>query len=138
VAIFVARHGRTEALVVHRSPAGGAYWHTIAGGVEPGEEPGTAARRELLEETGLDTEPKATGIVFVYPLHEESDERRALYEPGLTEIRVECFLAEAPDGWEPSLDHEHDGYRWLPAAEAPGALFWPDIAEAMQQALAAP
>ena len=28
-----------EFLVAHRSPGGGGYWHTIAGGVEPGWEP---------------------------------------------------------------------------------------------------
>lgn len=136
MAIFVRRGA--EVLVVHRSPRGGAYWHTIAGGVEPGEEPGAAARRELREETRLDVIPQPTGIVFAYPLSHEPEERQELYEPDLTEIRVECFLADAPDGWEPILDHEHDAYRWLPAAEAPGALFWPDIADAMRRTLGAP
>src|SRR5437870_6675137 len=53
VAIFVTRHGRSEVLIAHRSPRQGAYWHTIAGGIEDNETPLAAAARELAEETGL-------------------------------------------------------------------------------------
>jgi dATP pyrophosphohydrolase len=134
VAIFVARRARSEVLVVQRSPEGGGYWHTIAGGVDAGEALADAARRELLEETGLVTAVTATGD-FYYPLAEEPPERRARYEHGLTEVHVHCFVADAPDDWEPALDYEHVAYRWEPAAAAPGALFYPDIADALRRAL---
>lgn len=134
VAIFVARRGRSEVLVVRRSARGGGYWHTIAGGVEAGEALDEAARRELLEETGLAADVRAAGD-FRYPLSEEPPERRAQYEPGLTEVHVHCFVAEAPDGWEPTLDDEHVEYRWVPAAQGPDALFYPDIGAALRQAL---
>jgi dihydroneopterin triphosphate diphosphatase len=117
VAIFIRRGG--EVLVVHRSPTGGGYWHTIAGGVEAGETAPDAARRELREETTLDTEPAETGVSFVYEA-----------------TRVDCFLVDVQAGWEPVLDHEHDGYRWVAAADAPGALFWADLAAALRQVLA--
>jgi 8-oxo-dGTP pyrophosphatase MutT (NUDIX family) len=116
VAIFVRRG--PELLVVHRSPTGGAYWHTIAGGVEEGETAAEAARRELQEETGIDAQVVGTGVWFVY----ES-------------TRVDCFLADVPDGWEPALDHEHDDYRWVAAADAPAALYWPDLADALRRSL---
>jgi dATP pyrophosphohydrolase len=134
VAIFVARRSRSEVLVVHRTPELGGYWHTIAGAVEAGESIADAARRELFEETGLETDVSATGD-FRYPLSEETPERRARYEPGLTEVRVHCFVADAPDDWEPTLNEEHVECRWAPAADAPGALFYPDIADAMRRAL---
>jgi 8-oxo-dGTP pyrophosphatase MutT (NUDIX family) len=123
VAIFVTRRGRSEVLVVHRSPAGGGYWHTIAGGVEPGETAPEAARRELLEETGLDTDVGLSEVAFDYLLE------------GRPAMHVDCFLVDAPDDWEPQLDHEHDGYRWHTAEDAPGALFWDDTSAALRQLL---
>jgi lipoyl(octanoyl) transferase len=135
VAIFVTRRRRAEILVVHRSPELGGYWHTIAGAVEAGETFAEAAARELQEETGLATPVHATGD-FHYPLAEEPPERRKLYEPGVTAVHVHCFVTDAPDGWEPTLDDEHVEYRWDAAADAPAALFYPDIADALRQALA--
>ncbi len=136
VAIFVARRGRAEVLVVHRSPQGGGYWHTIAGAVEDGETPAEAAARELLEETGLDRAPTATDISFVYPLENEPAARRAEYTPGLTGVNVDCFIVDADDDWEPVLDDEHVEYRWSAAGDAPGSLYWDDIADALRRALA--
>jgi 8-oxo-dGTP pyrophosphatase MutT (NUDIX family) len=138
VAIFVVRRGRSEVLVVRRSAEGGGYWHTIAGGVEAGETAEEAARRELLEETGFaaatlsEHEP---AIEFMYALSEEPADRQAQYEPGIVEVHVDCFVVDVPDDWEPTLDHEHVGYRWATAAEAPDALYWPDTADALRRAL---
>jgi 8-oxo-dGTP pyrophosphatase MutT (NUDIX family) len=140
VAVFVTRRNRSEVLVVHRSPPQGAYWHTIAGGVEPGETPAEAARRELWEETGLRLEalgPRVAVTELMYSLSEEPAARRALYEPGVVEVHVDCFIVDADDDWEPTLDWEHDDYRWTDAAEAPGLLRWPDTAAALQRLLEA-
>lgn len=105
--IFVRRGD--DVLVVHRSPEHGAYWHSIAGGVEEGETDAQAAVRELREETGLDA--------TVEPL-----DRPFAYEG----IHVEAFVADAPDGWEPQLDWEHDEYRWCTREQAVDLLYWPE------------
>ena len=131
VLVFVLRRG--EILVVHRAPAGGGYWHSIAGGVEPGETELEAAVRELREETGLDASDDlvAIGHRFAYSLEEEPPERRELYAPDATHVEVECFLAEVEPGWEPVLDHEHDDYRWCTSDEARELLFWDDVKDAL-------
>jgi 8-oxo-dGTP pyrophosphatase MutT (NUDIX family) len=50
-AVLIVRDGRV--LLVERQRDGHQYWVLPGGGVEPGETPAQAARRELLEETSL-------------------------------------------------------------------------------------
>ena len=52
--IVVYRRPGPEFLVLLRSPQDHGYWHLVAGGIEEGEQPAAAARRELSEETALD------------------------------------------------------------------------------------
>ena len=44
-------------------PERGTWWVTPGGGTDPGESTAEAARRELLEETGLDVATEALGAV---------------------------------------------------------------------------
>jgi 8-oxo-dGTP pyrophosphatase MutT (NUDIX family) len=139
-AIFVTRRQRTQVLIVHRSPIQGSYWHVVAGGVEPGETAEHAAARELEEETGLDAPvvaPKEI-VAYVYSLTEEPADRRAAYDPSVAEVTVTCFIADAPDDWEPELDWEHDGHRWCSPEEAATTLRWPETARALADSLAPP
>lgn len=138
VAIFLARRGRSEILVVRRCAKLGGYWHTIAGGIEPGESPEAAARRELAEETGLHVERLGEPFVNRYPLDQEPPESRARFAPGLTEVPVHAYLVDVPDVWEPQLDREHDEHRWYPAADAADAFRWPETGESLRALLAAP
>jgi len=138
IAVFLARRGRAEVLVVHRCPELGGYWHTVAGGIEPGESPGEAARRELAEETGLQLDVIGEAFVMTYPLAQEPPESRARFAPGLQEVPVHSYLVDAPDGWEPTLDWEHDDYRWCTPAEACTAFKWPETAESLRRHLSAP
>jgi dATP pyrophosphohydrolase len=110
-----------EFLVAHRSPDSGAYWHTIAGTVEAGEEFLAAAVRELREETGLEVNELQPLGEFAYTRESWED------EPGLR-VHVEAFLVDVEPGWEPVLNEEHDAYRWLPRNEAAELLFWPEPA----------
>jgi dATP pyrophosphohydrolase len=111
-----------ELLVVHRVPRGGGYWHTVAGGVEDGEEWQAAALRELREETGLALAALLPIGGFEY-VREDWEP-----EPGLR-VEVRAFLAEAEPGWEPRLDREHDEYRWCSREQAAELLYWPEPRE---------
>jgi 8-oxo-dGTP pyrophosphatase MutT (NUDIX family) len=91
-----------EWLVLHRAAAGPAYdgdwaWTPPAGARRAGEDVAECARRELLEETGLELEPVPTGC-------------------GSDEWAV--FVAEAPPEAEVRLDREHDAYEWVSEDEA--------------------
>lgn len=121
VLIVVYRPG-PEFLVALRSPERHGYWNPIAGGVEEGEEPAAAARRELVEEAGLADparfEPIPLDLAYVRP-------------EGMR-IRMHAFLAEAPTGFEPVLNEEHVEYRWCSAPEADELLAYPEPREAYE------
>jgi phosphatase NudJ len=101
-----------EFLVLRRVEAKGRYWHTVAGRVEAGESWEDAARRELLEETALAAELRALGTFS--------------YEPAM---EGRAFVAEAPPGWEPALDWEHDEHRWCTRGDAEALLEYPEPKE---------
>jgi dihydroneopterin triphosphate diphosphatase len=106
-------------LVAHRTDHG--YWHTIAGGVEPGEAFHAAAVRELWEETGLEA-------AKLQPLGEFAYTREPWEgDPG-RRVHVEAFLVDVPPSSEPELNEEHDEYRWLPREAAAELLLWPEPA----------
>lgn len=78
-------------------------WQTVGGGIDPDEEPALAARREAMEETGLEIE--ITRLIGVYG----GEEFRVTYPNGdrcsyvavSFEARVVAGIAE-PDGDETS------------------------------------
>jgi len=133
--VFVVVHRPDAAgpafLVLERSPERQGYWHLVAGALEPGEDASAAAVRELREETGLDANVTDLGRSYVYSLEEEPPDVRARFAPDVAEIAVTAYAAEAPSGWEPTLDEEHVAYRWCSAAEAVALLFYPEPRDAV-------
>ena len=138
--MFVTRRGGTEVLLLHRSPRQGSYWHVVAGGVESGELPSEAARRELHEETGLlaNVRESVEVVEYVYTLTAEPADRQSQCDPSAVGVEVTCFSVQAPDDWEPLLDWEHDRHRWCDLQTAAETLRWPATAQALRQMIADP
>lgn len=133
VAVAVRRPG-DEYLVLLRSPEKLGYWALVSGGVEWGEAPVAAAARELREETGLVANPVALGDPLGYDLADDPAPVRARFPAGTERIVVWPFIADAPAGWEPTLDHEHVEARWLPPEEAIALLAYPEPKEIVRRA----
>ena len=120
VAIYIRRGDRF--LVAHRSNDG--LWNVIAGQVEDGESYDDAAARELMEESGLAAPLQGLGIPQKYEVPEAF---RHLYPSGEYTVTVVSYLASAPNDWEPTLNHEHDTYRWCTLDEAVALAHWPEV-----------
>jgi len=132
--VVVVVRREEDYLVLRRVPERLGYWSIVAGGVEPGETPKEAARRELREETGLEAEVVELQPSLSYSLADDPPEVRARYEPWIETVTVHPFLAAAPPSWEPELDAEHDAFRWCDAEEALSLLAYETPKQALRAA----
>jgi 8-oxo-dGTP pyrophosphatase MutT (NUDIX family) len=136
IVVVVRREG--QLLVMRRAPERLGYWSVVAGGVEPEETSWTAAVRELREETGLAAQVRKLPISLSYSLLDDPPAIRARYAPGIERVTVHAFVADAPAGWEPTLDAEHDVYRWCDLDEAVELMAYETARDALRAGAAAP
>ena len=106
------------------APILAGYWEVPGGKVEPGEDPLSAARRELSEETGIDPPPRDLwtdcGSHF-------SDGAKGPV------VELHLFLAPAPPGCAPE-PRASAQVRWVGLEEFLG-LRWPPANAAVNRAL---
>ena len=136
VIVVVRRDG--ELLVMRRAPERLGYWSLVSGGLERDETSWHAAVRELREETALEAQVRKLPISLSYSLLDDPPAIRARYAPGIERVTVHAFVADAPAGWEPTLDAEHDVYRWCDLDEAVALMAYDTARDALRAGAAAP
>ncbi len=113
--IVIYTAGGEFLLLERRRPTG--FWQSVTGSLEWGETADSAARRELLEETGI-TQGRLCNLQWtqVYEILPSFGKK---YAPGVTRNLEHAFALKLPERVPVSLsDSEHVRYRWLSAADA--------------------
>lgn len=113
------RHQGSQVLMLRRAAGGRnpGSWESVHGAIEPGELPVDAARREVLEETGI-----ASGTLFNLSMVE------SFYRHDRDEVAlIPVFAFEAPAGASVALSAEHDEFVWLTPGEARERASWPRL-----------
>jgi len=103
-------------LLTRFSFADGDVWTTVGGGVEPGETHAEAARRELVEEAGLEVEAVGACVwtrehAFRNPVSFDVQRERYFL------VRTESFEPTPGLSWEALAAEGMTGLRWWALAE---------------------
>jgi len=132
VAVVVLRGEADDARVLLVRRAGGAFaggWTVVMGGVEPGERATDAARRELLEETGI-----PMSVLYTAGFLD------AFYDPIRdTIVHVPFFVTRVGDDADAVVleDDVHDAHRWATFEEARALLMFSAQRRALDEVHAA-
>ena len=127
VAVVRALPEGPQVLVLDRTAERGGFPQIVTGRIGPGETPVEAARRELLEETGIPADVRPLDYVHAFGMGEEP-----LF------AREHAFVAEVPPDAEVRIDpSEHRAFRWMSAAEAAAAMPFAGLRRAVRLAVQA-
>jgi len=113
-----------DVLLLERAARPG-YWQSVTGSLDAvNEPPRAAARREVLEETGLAVDEARLVDWQVINVFEIYAHWRARFPPGTTHNTEHVFSLEVPAPVEVRLaPEEHRAQRWLPWRQAAEACF---------------
>jgi dATP pyrophosphohydrolase len=111
VVIYTA--GGEFLLMERRRPPG--FWQSVTGSLEWGETADAAARRELIEETGI-TQGLLRNLQWTQ-VYEIMPSFGKTYAPGITRNLEHAFALKLLERVPVTLS-EHVQYRWLPARDA--------------------
>jgi len=121
VSVLVVIHTPDLSVLVLERASHPGYWQSVTGSQEEGESLAATARREVLEETGIDSDRfqlldwQQSNDFEIFP------EWRHRYAPGVTRNTEHVFSLEVPPGLPirlaPAEHLAHDWVDWRQAAE---------------------
>jgi dATP pyrophosphohydrolase len=115
VLIVIYTEGGDFLLLERRRPPG--YWQSVTGSLEWGELADVAARREVIEETGI-TQGVLVNLQWTQ-VYEILPAFGKVYAPGITLNLEHAFSLRLLQRVPVTLsDSEHVQYRWAPALDA--------------------
>jgi dATP pyrophosphohydrolase len=115
VLIVIHTQGGEYLLLERRRPP--AFWQSVTGSLEWGEDADAAARREVLEETGI-TEGVLVNLQWTQ-VYEILPAFGKVYAPGITLNLEHAFSLRLSDRVPVTLSEtEHVRYRWVSDREA--------------------
>jgi lipoyl(octanoyl) transferase len=118
---YLFREPPFELLLLRRPPARGSIWVPVSGKVDPGDVSLEAAvRREVAEETGLETPRRVFPLDWSVPFRADNGEV----------WRLHAFGVEVPPEFSPKLSPEHEAWEWAGLRAALDRLHYPDNREA--------
>jgi dATP pyrophosphohydrolase len=113
VLIVIYTDAKEFLIMERRKPAG--FWQSVTGSLEWGELPDRAARREVIEETGI-TQGVLVNLQWTQ-VYEVLPSFGKVYAPGVTLNLEHAFSLRLPSRVAVALS-EHVQYRWAGPAEA--------------------
>ena len=124
VSVLVVIHTPAlEVLLLERARHPG-FWQSVTGSLEDGEELSATARREVLEETGIDAAAAEIIDWQTTTRYEIFAEWRHRYAPGILHNTEHVFSLLLPAAQPVTLAvEEHLRYCWLPWREAAAKCF---------------
>jgi dATP pyrophosphohydrolase len=135
--LVVIHTAALDVLLIRRADAPD-FWQSVTGSKDRLDEPfDVTARREVLEETGIDCQPgspldqelvdwQLENVYEIYPRW------RHRYAPGVTRNTEHLFGLRVPTATPVRLSpREHTAHQWLPYRLAAEACFSPSNAEAI-------
>jgi dihydroneopterin triphosphate diphosphatase len=115
VLIVIHTEGGEFLLMERRRPAG--FWQSVTGSLEWGESADAAARREVVEETGI-TQGVLINLQWTQ-VYEILPAFGKVYAPGITRNLEHAFSLRLLQRVPVTLsESEHVRFRWVPGAEA--------------------
>ena len=136
VSVLVLIHTPERQILLLERASHPGYWQSVTGSQEGDELLDATARREVLEETGIDIASEDLPLRNWQQSHvfEIFLEWRHRYAPGVTENTEHVFSVQVPREIEVKLaPREHTNYIWLPYLEAADRCFSASNAEAILQ-----